>query len=295
MRQKTIKKVVELVGIGLHKGEPIHLKIAPASVNSGITFYRVDKSITIPLSPKYVVDTKMATVIGNEGEYISTIEHFLSALYAYGIDNLDVYIDGNEMPILDGSSIGFCMLLEDAGIEYQDDFKKIIKIKDKVEVKDENSGKFVRFLPSDKALFDFSIDFNHVVIAKQSYKFVFDKENYKNEIARARTFGFMKDVQKLRSMGLALGGSLKNAIVLDDTKVLNSEGLRYKDEFVRHKILDAMGDMMLIGNILGHYESFAGSHHLNHLLTKAILKDSSKYEIITIDDTKDKEIGKVFA
>ncbi len=287
MFQRTIKKSVEVVGIGLHKGDSIRLKIEPLESESGIIFYRRDLGTTIKLSTESVVDTKMATVIGNDKGYISTIEHFLSAVYAYGIDNMRVVIEGNEMPIMDGSAGSFCLLLDEAGILKQSTPKKVLRIVKSVEVRD--GEKFVRFDPSDTPIFDFTIDFKHPAIGKQSYKFNFTKEAFKSEIARARTFGFARDIQYLQSINLALGASLDNAIGLDEHSILNPEGLRYPNEFVRHKILDAMGDMMVTGyNIIGRYSSFAGSHSLNHLLTKKIFADSANYEIVSIQKSVDK-------
>ncbi len=294
MQQRTIKKPVEVVGIGLHKGQPIKLRLEPLSADAGIVFYREDLALNIPLSPASVIDTRMATVIGNEKGFISTIEHFLSAIYAYGIDNLRVIVDGNEMPIMDGSSISFCLLLDEAGIEELDAPKKIISVKKPVEIKE--GEKFVRLLPSDVASFDFKIDFDHPVIGVQSEKFMFSTANFIEEIARARTFGFAKDIQYLQSQNLALGASLQNAIGLDDHKILNPEGLRFDNEFARHKILDAMGDMMVLGaNILGKYESFAGSHNLNYQLTSKLLSDAENYEFVTVEELQSRAFAKSFA
>lgn len=292
--QTTIGKSVELVGIGLHKGVPVRLRLEPLGSNSGIVFFRSDAGVSIPLAPSNVIDTKMATVIGKEGVFISTIEHMLSAIYAYGIDNLRVIVDADEIPVMDGSSMSFCMLLDEAGIVAQDAPKKIMRIKKEVEVKE--GDKYVRLSPSNDLSYDFTIKFQHPVIDKQSYILKFTKENYKNEIARARTFGFVHEVQYLRSKGLALGGSLENAVVLDDKKVLNPEGLRFGDEFVRHKILDAIGDMSLIGmNFIGNYEAFAGSHDLNHKLTLELLKDPANYEIVELVSAESKELAKAYA
>lgn len=293
MRQRTLKKAVEVVGIGLHKGEPIKLRLEPLSEDSGIVFYREDIALNIPLSPNAVIDTRMATVIGNEKGFISTIEHFLSAIYGYGIDNLRVVVNGNEMPIMDGSAISFCLLLDEAGIEEQNAPKKVIKIKEPIEVRD--GDKFVRLLPSNKASFDFHIDFNHPVIGEQKSKFQFTKKSFIEEISRARTFGFIRDIQYLQSQNLALGASLQNAIGLDEHRVLNPEGLRFENEFARHKILDAMGDMMVSGyTILGKYESFAGSHNLNFQLTKKLM-ESNSYEIVKIDNLESVVFAKSFA
>ena len=299
MNQRTIRKPVEVVGIGLHKGEPIKLRLEPLGTDAGIVFYREDLALSIPLSPSVVVDTQMATVIGAKtslGEMgtISTIEHFLSAVYAYGIDNMRVVVNGNEMPIMDGSAASFCLLLDEAGIEEQDVPKEIIRLKKAVEVRD--GDKFVRVEPSPSATFDFEIDFEHPVIGKQAQAYSFGTKPFVEEIARARTFGFARDIQYLQSINLALGASLNNAIGLDDEKVLNPEGLRFDNEFARHKILDAMGDMMVTGhNILGSYTSFAGSHKLNHELTVALLADPANYEMVSLSKAQSREFAKSFA
>ena len=294
MYQTTIKKPVELVGIGLHKGSPVRLKLEPLESNSGIIFYRSDVDVAIPLVPQNVVDTKMATVIGKGGFVISTVEHLLSAVYAYGIDNLKIIVDADEVPVMDGSSASFCMLLDEAGIKELDIPKKVMKIKKEIIIQD--GEKYVKLSPSPDLKYDFTIKFSHPVINQQEYSLEFTKKNYKNEISKARTFGFLHEVQYLRSKGLALGGSLDNAIVLDDKKVLNPEGLRFSDEFVRHKILDAIGDMCLIGmNFIGNYEAMAGSHDLNHQLTLKLLKDAQNYEVIELVGEKTKELEKAYA
>ncbi len=294
MYQTTIKKSVELVGIGLHKGSPVRLRLEPLESNSGIVFYRSDVDVSIPLVPENVVDTKMATVIGKDDFVISTIEHLLSAVYAYGIDNLRVIVDADEVPVMDGSSASFCMLLDEAGIQELDIPKKVMIIKKEVEIKE--GEKYVKLSPSPDLNYDFTIKFPHPVIQEQAYVLKFTKESYKNEISRARTFGFLHEVQYLRSKGLALGGSLENAIVLDDKKILNPEGLRFSDEFVRHKILDAIGDMSLIGmNFIGNYEALAGSHDLNHKLTLELLKDADNYEVVELVGEKTRELEKAYA
>ena len=294
MYQTTIKKSVELVGIGLHKGSPVKLRLEPLESNSGIVFYRSDVDVSIPLLPQNVVDTKMATVIGKDGHVISTIEHLLSAVYAYGIDNLRVIVDADEVPVMDGSSASYCMLLDEAEVVELDIPKKIMRIKKDIEVRE--GDKYVKLSPSPDLQYDFTIKFPHPVIQKQEYVLKFTKESYKKEISRARTFGFLHEVQYLRSKGLALGGSLENAIVLDEKKILNPEGLRFKDEFVRHKILDAIGDMSLIGmNFIGNYEALAGSHDLNHKLTLALLADTENYEIIELVGEKTRELEKAYA
>ena len=293
MRQRTIAKKVKGVGIGLHKGNPVEITLEPLEADSGIIFFRADLNITIEATPKNVVDTKMATVIGKNGAVISTIEHLLSAIYAYGIDNIRISLNADEVPIMDGSATSFCMLLDEAGIRELDKNRKVLVVKKDIVYKD--GDKFVKVIPSKKALYNFTIDFNHPIIGKEEYSFEFSRSNYIKEISKARTFGFLKDVQMLRSMGLALGGSLDNAIVLDEKKMLNSDPLRYENEFVRHKILDAIGDLTLLGMpFVGKYESFAGSHHLNHKLTLAILNDESNYEIKSFDE-KLPELSKVYA
>lgn len=286
MKQRTIARSVEIVGVGLHKGVPVKMILEPLEANSGIIFYRSDEGVTIPLSPDCVCDTKMATVIGKDDVVISTIEHLLSAVYAYGIDNLRIVLDNDEVPILDGSSSGFCMLIDEVGIKELDEVKKAIVVKKEVEVKVD--GKYVKLKPSNQIVYDFSILFDHPAIGGQHFKFAYSIEEYKENISRARTFGFLHEVQYLQSIGLAQGGSLDNAIVLDEQKIINPEGLRYDNEFVRHKILDAIGDMAILGyTMIGEYRAHAGSHHLNHLLTKKLLEDPSNYEIIDLELAKD--------
>ena len=290
MKQRTIAKSIEILGIGLHKGVPVKMRLEPLDSDMGIVFYRSDAGVTIPLKRENVVDTKMATVIGKDGVVISTIEHLLSAVYAYGIDNLRVVIDNDEVPVLDGSSAGYCMLIEEAGIKELDKSKKAIKIKKQVDVTTPD-GKRVTLKPSNRIVYDFEIDFEHPVIGKQNFHFDYSIAEYKENISRARTFGFLHEVQYLRSIGLAQGGSMENAIVLDQSKVLNPEGLRYDDEFVRHKILDAIGDMALLEyTLFGEYDAVAGSHHLNHLLTKKLYEDEANYEIIDLEEATSESV-----
>lgn len=294
MKQTTISKPVDLVGIGLHKGIPVRLRLEPLEADRGIEFFRSDVNVSIPLKPENVVDTQMATVIGKDGYFISTIEHMLSAVYAYGIDNLKIIVDADEIPVMDGSSASFCMILDEAGLIELDKPKKIMRIKKEIIVKE--GDKYVKLSPSDDLKYDFTIKFSHPVINQQSFTLNFTKAEYKEKISKARTFGFLHEVQYLRSKGLALGGSLENAVVLDDKKVLNTEGLRFPDEFVRHKILDAIGDMSLLGlNFIGNYEAFAGSHDLNHKLTLALLKDSANYEVVELSGAEAKELAHAYA
>ena len=294
MRQTTIAKKVHTVGIGLHKGEPIKLILEPLEADGGIVFYRSDLGISFKASPENVVNTQMATVVGNDKGYISTIEHLMSAINGCGIDNIRIIVDANEIPVMDGSSASFCMLLDEAGVRELDANKKALIIKRAVEVRE--GDKLVRLSPSKSPRFDYTIKFNHPLIGTQHYIFEFSKKAYLKEISRARTFGFLKDVQALRSMGLALGGSLENAVVIDENKILNPEGLRFENEFVRHKILDAIGDLALVGApILGDYTALAGSHDLNHKLTLAVLADAKNFELVDLTAEIVLEYQKVFA
>ncbi|MFW6308166.1 MAG: UDP-3-O-acyl-N-acetylglucosamine deacetylase [Campylobacterales bacterium] len=286
MLKRTLKKSIEIVGIGLHKGVPVQMKLEPLEEDSGIVFYRSDLNISVPLSTSNVTSTQNATTISKDEATIHTIEHFLSAIYAYGIDNLKISVNNEEMPILDGSSIGFCLLLDEVGVVEQSRQKEIVVLKEDVIIKDER--KYVHLSPSKTPIFEFEIEFPHPIIKNQKHRFEFSSKEYKKEIARARTFGFLKEVQYLRSIGLALGGSLDNAIVLDDKKVLNPEGLRFKNEFVRHKILDAIGDLSLIGKpICAKYSSFAGSHKLNYQLVCKLLESPEAYEVVRASELKE--------
>ncbi len=287
MKQHTISKVIDGVGIGLHKGIPIKISLEPLEEDRGVVFYRRDLDVYIEAKPENVIDTKMATVIGTSPDkFVSTIEHLLSAIYAFGIDNILIKLDSYEVPIMDGSSASFCMMLKDAGVQKQDKKRKVIIIKERVEVKKDD--KFVALEPALTPQYDFSVDFKHPSIGYQSYSLDFSKENYLEEISRARTFGFLKDIHMLRKMDLALGGSLENAIVLDEKRILNIEGLRYENEFVRHKILDAIGDLTLLGYpYIAKYTSFAGSHELNHLLTQKLYENPDAYEIVELEGIKE--------
>lgn len=283
MLKKTINSSIEIVGIGLHSGVPVKMRLVPSlSETQGIVFVRTDTNTKIPVKVQNVVGTKLATIIGKDGVFISTIEHVLSAISAFGIDNLTIEIDNEEVPTMDGSSASFCMMIEEVGLKEQKTKKQVLVVKKTVEIKD--GDKFVRISPSNEMIYDFSIDFNHPVIKKQSFKLHFTMQNYIEEIARARTFGFLRELNYLKSIGKGKGADLNNVIGLDDKKVLNSEGLRFKDEFVRHKILDAIGDTSFLGmQYLGRYSSFAGSHHLNHLLVKELLSTKNAYEIMDVE------------
>ena len=294
MKQTTIARRVETVGIGLHKGEPIRLILEPLDANSGIILHREDLGISFKAEPKNVINTQMATVVGNEKGFISTIEHLMAAVNGYGIDNIRISVDANEIPVMDGSAISFCMLLDEAGIRHLDAGKKVILVRREVEVVE--GSKFVRTSPSRNPKFDYTIKFDHPVIGEQRYVLEFSKSSFVKNIARARTFGFLKDLQRLQAQNLALGASLDNAVAIDDTHILNPEGLRFENEFVRHKILDAVGDLSLLGApLLGDYTAFAGSHDLNHKLTLALMADEKNYEIATLSGELLKEYQKVFA
>jgi len=295
MKQKTIKKRVEVTGIGLHSGEAIKMLLEPEKENSGIYFIHAKSGTKLTLKPQNITDTKMATVLGSRPNALSTIEHFLSAVYAYGIDNLKVTVFGNELPIMDGSAMPFCMLLDEAQIQEQNALKPLLVIKKEIKV--EEGDKFAILKPSKIPSFDFTIEFDHPVIGREHLKFIFNKQNYLEHIAKARTFGFLRDLQYLQSINLALGASLDNAVGLDDTSVLNPEGLRYKDEFVRHKILDAMGDMMVSGyNIIGEYVAYASSHDLNNKLLRKLFESEDAFEIVNAKEIRrEKELVKVFA
>ena len=294
MKQTTIARRVETVGIGLHKGEPIRLILEPLDANSGIILHREDLGISFKAEPKNVINTQMATVVGNEKGFISTIEHLMAAVNGYGIDNIRISVDANEIPVMDGSAISFCMLLDEAGIRHLDAGKKVILVRREVEVVE--GSKFVRTSPSRNPKFDYTIKFDHPVIGEQRYVFEFSKSSFVKNIARARTFGFLKDLQRLQAQNLALGASLDNAVAIDDTHILNPEGLRFENEFVRHKILDAVGDLSLLGApLLGDCTAFAGSLDLKHKLPLALMADEKNYEIATLSGELLKEYQKVFA
>lgn len=288
MKQRTIRNRIEVSGVGLHTGEMIRLILEPLNNNSGIVFYRSDLFKNIPLSIENVLSTEMATVLGDKEGSISTVEHLLSAISAFGIDNLRVSVDNKEIPIMDGSSISFCMLINEAGIKEQEADKVFLKIKQEVFL--EEGEKVARISPSLVPKFSFDIDFKNTVIGKESIEFTFSLKDYVQEISRARTFGFVKDIQYLKNNGLALGASLNNAIAVDEGRILNAEGLRYDNEFVRHKVLDAIGDLRVIGyNIVGDYYSFAGGHNLNSKLIKKILSDQKNYELVNFSSKQEQK------
>jgi len=289
--QRSIKNKVSAIGVGLHSGKKVRIILKPAIENSGIIFKRTDTKVPIEIKvePKAVKETQLSTTIGKGKFKISTVEHLMSALCASGVDNILIEVDGSEIPIMDGSSISFVYLIKSAIVCEQLEFKKFAVIKDVIEVKD--GEKFAKFEPYKGFLVDFTIDFPHPAFKKENSRVEIDffKDSYVNNISRARTFGFMQEVEHLRSNGLARGGSLDNAIVLDEYKILNDEGLRYTDEFVRHKVLDALGDLYMIGMpIIGKFVAYKSGHELNNKLLRLMLEQKSKWEVGYLDTENEK-------
>lgn len=284
LKQRTLKTVIRASGVGLHGGVKVSLTLRPAAPDTGIVFRRVDlpEPLDIPAQACMVGDTRMCSCLEKDGVKVGTIEHLMSALAGLGIDNAWIDLDAPEVPILDGSAAPFIFLIQSAGIEEQNAAKKFIRVNRTIEVRD--GDKWARFEPYDGYKLAFSIVFNHPAIDKsaQTAEIDFAEQSYIREISRARTFGFMQEVEYLRENGLALGGGLENAIVLDEFRVLNQDGLRYSDEFVKHKILDAVGDLYLIGNpLLAAYSSHKGGHALNNQLARALLEQQEAWEFVT--------------
>jgi UDP-3-O-[3-hydroxymyristoyl] N-acetylglucosamine deacetylase len=291
--QRTLKTLTRAVGVGLHSGERVELTLRPAPDDTGIVFRRVDlaDTVDIPVGAGAVTDTRLASTLGDSRGRVQTVEHLMSACAGLGIDNLYVDISAEEVPILDGSAAAFVFLLQSAGIARQVSARRFIRVTAPVEVREGQGAqlKWARLDPYHGFKLDFEIDFDHPVLASSGQHVVFDlgSGSYARDIARARTFGFSKDVAQLRSNGLALGGGLDNAIVVDDRRVLNEGGLRYDDEFAKHKILDAMGDLYLIGRpLLAGYSAFRAGHGLNNLLIRALLAQPDGYELVTFDDDR---------
>lgn len=271
-RQRTVRDEVSCTGIGLHSGEKVDLTIKPAPPGTGITFIRKDLSSNSEIKAhfKNVVSTHMSTTIGKNGTRVSTIEHLMAALFGLGIDNARIELDGPEVPIMDGSSAPFIFLLKSVGIKEQKDPKRFIVIKKTLKVQDGNRSIFLH--PSKELKISYTIDFHHPLLTNQKYELRFSAKDFINEISRARTFGFLKDIRILRENGLAKGGSLDNAIVIDDFRIINEGGLRYKDEFVRHKLLDFVGDLAILGSpIIGHFEVRKSGHFLNHCMLRQLM------------------------
>lgn len=294
LKQRTIKKTISTVGIGLHSGTKVKLTLRPAGVDVGIVFRRVDLDppVDFPVSALAVGDTRMASTLTAQNAKISTVEHVMSACAGLGIDNLYIEVSAEEIPIMDGSASSFVYLLQQAGKEEQNADKKFIRILKPVEVREEgnstagNAEKWARLDPYHGFKLKFFIEFNHPAVdgTRQTAEVDFGNVSYVRDVARARTFGFVQDVESLRGMGLARGGSFENAIVLDEFSILNADGLRYEDEFVRHKILDAIGDLYLIGHpLLGSYSAHKSGHGLNNQLLRALLAQPDAYEIISFD------------
>jgi UDP-3-O-[3-hydroxymyristoyl] N-acetylglucosamine deacetylase len=284
--QRSIKNKVSAVGVGLHSGQKIRIELKPAKEDSGIIFKRTDIKVPIEIKvePKAVKETRLSSTIGKGKFKISTVEHLMSALSASGVDNILIEVDGSEIPIMDGSSISFVYLIKSAVVCEQKKYKKFAVIKDEIKVED--GEKFAKFEPFNGFLVDFTIDFPHPAFKEENSRVEIDffKDSYVNNISRARTFGFMQEVEYLRSNGLARGGSLDNAIVLDEYKILNDEGLRYSDEFVRHKILDAIGDLYMIGMpIIGKFVAYKSGHELNNKLLRLMLKQKTKWSVEYLD------------
>ena len=298
LQQRTLKSITKAVGVGLHSGQRVELTLRPAAVNTGIVFRRVDlpDPVDIPVSALGVSDTRMASTSSVGGAKVATVEHLRSACAGLGSDNLYVDITAEEVPILDGSAASFVFLLQSAGIELQRAPKRFIRVKQTVEVREGEGAnlKWARLAPYHGYKLSFEIDFDHPAVDSTGQRVEFDlgAGNYSRDIARARTFGFTREVEMMRSKGLALGGGLDNAIVMDDYKVLNVEGLRYDDEFVKHKILDAMGDLYLIGKpLLAAYGAFRSGHALNNKLLRALLADSQAWEEVSFDSPSDAPAG----
>jgi UDP-3-O-[3-hydroxymyristoyl] N-acetylglucosamine deacetylase len=293
LKQRTIQSLTKAVGVGLHSGQRVELTLRPAQPETGIVFRRVDLPVPvdIPITATAVTDTRLASTISNGGAKVYTVEHLMSACAGLGIDNMYVDITAQEVPILDGSASSFVFLLQSAGIVEQNAPKRFIRILKSVQVQ-EGEGeatKWARLDPHHGYKLTFEIDFHHPAVDQTGQRVVFDmdKDVYTRDIARARTFGFTKDVETMRANGLGMGGGLDNAIVMDDYKVLNSDGLRYDDEFVKHKILDAMGDLFLLGKpLLASYCAFRSGHAMNNKLLRELLSQPDSYETVTFQDVQ---------
>lgn len=295
LQQRTLKSMTRAVGVGLHSGQRVELTLRPAPPNTGIIFRRVDlpQPVDIPVKAEAVCDTRLASTLSPNGDpggpKVHTVEHIMSACAGLGLDNLYIDITSEEVPILDGSSAAFVYLLQSAGIELQKAPKRFLQVNKPIEVREGQgtSLKWARLEPYQGYKLAFEIDFGHpaVNLTGQRVEFDFSSGQYKRDIARARTFGFTKDVETMRSRGLGLGASMDNAIVIDDYRVLNGDGLRYDDEFVKHKILDAIGDLYVVGYpLLAAYSAYKSGHALNNKLLRALLADPAAYEIVTFED-----------
>ena len=293
LAQRTLKSLTKAVGVGLHSGQRVELTLRPAAPDTGIVFRRVDlpQPVDIAISALAVTDTRLASTISVGNAKVLTVEHLMSACAGLGIDNLYIDITAEEVPILDGSASSFVFLLQSAGIESQNAPKRFVRLLKTVEVREGEgvASKWARLSPYEGYKLSFEIDFDHPAVDSTGQRVEFDLSSgsYTRDIARARTFGFTKDVEMMRANGLALGGGLDNAIVMDDYKVLNSDGLRYNDEFVKHKILDAMGDLYLLGKpLLAAYSAFRSGHAMNNKLLRELLAQKDAWEVVTFEDEK---------
>ena len=287
IRQRTLKNVIRATGIGLHTGEKVYLTLRPAAVDTGIVFRRVDLDppAEIPARAENVGDTTLSTSLMCNGARVATVEHLLSALAGLGIDNAYVDVSAPEVPIMDGSAGPFVFLVQSAGVEDQNAPKRFIRIKKRVQVED--GDKWARFDPFEGFKVSFAIEFDHPVFKNRCQEAVvdFSTTSFVKEVSRARTFGFMRDVELMREKRLALGASLDNAVVVDDYRVLNEDGLRYDDEFVKHKVLDAIGDLYLLGrSLIGAFNGYKSGHALNNRLLRALMADESAWELVTFED-----------
>ena len=290
IKQRTLKNMIRATGVGLHTGAKVYMTLRPAAANTGIVFRRTDLNppVEIKGEPYAVGDTRLSSCLERDGVRVSTVEHLMSALAGLGIDNAYVELTAAEVPIMDGSAGPFVFLLQSAGIEEQNARKKFIRIQKPVEVRD--GDKWVRFEPHNGFKLTMSIDFAHPVFDKtpQSVTVDFSTTSYVKEVSRARTFGFMQDVETMRAQGLALGGSLDNAIVMDEYRVLNTDGLRYEDEFVKHKVLDAIGDLYLLGHpLIGAFSGHKTGHALNNRLLRRLLEDKPAWELVSFERPED--------
>jgi len=287
IRQRTLKNTIRATGVGLHSGEKVYLTLKPAPADTGIVFRRTDlnPAVEIQARAENVGETMLSTTLVRDGVRVATVEHLLSAMAGLGIDNCYVELSASEVPIMDGSAGPFVFLLQSAGIAEQEAPKRFIRIKREVAI--EEDGKKAVFMPFDGFKVSFAIDFDHPVFRGrvQSTTVDFSSTSFVKEVSRARTFGFMRDIEKLRAMNLALGGSVDNAIVVDDYKILNEDGLRYDDEFVKHKVLDAIGDLYLLGySLIGEFQGFKSGHDLNNKLLRLLIAEQDAWELVTFED-----------
>jgi len=294
IRQRTLRNVIRATGVGLHTGDKVYLTLRPAAPDTGVVFRRVDlpQPVEIRACPENVGDTRLSTTLVKDGVRISTVEHLLSAFAGLGIDNAYVDVSAPEVPIMDGSAGPFVFLLQSAGIEEQSRPKRFIRIKRRVSV--EEGDKFALFEPYRGFKVEFSIDFDHPAFSSRSQAATVDftTTSFVKEVSRARTFGFLRDIEALRQQNLALGGSMDNAVVVDDYRVLNDEGLRYEDEFVKHKILDAVGDLYLLGHsLIGSFRGHKSGHALNNRLLRALIAERSAWEEVTFEETEDSPVS----